>query len=185
MKKPDSKNLVKYILGFLSVIVLRIVPHPPNVEPIMSTMMPYSKRWGPLSGAFFAFISITGFDLLTGTLGIWSFVTASTYTALGFAAGRYFKKRKSTALNYLKFSIIGTLVYDFVTGIGLGVLVFKQDLMVTLLGQIPFTINHLGGNIAFSISVSPLLFWMLKNPKFDTRPFLEMIMAPFRVPSIE
>ena len=43
MKKP--KNFIKYLIGLLTVISLRLVPHPPNVEPIMATMMPFAKRW--------------------------------------------------------------------------------------------------------------------------------------------
>ena len=44
LKVPQ--NFIKYLIGLFTVIALRLIPHPPNVEPIMSTMMPFSKRWG-------------------------------------------------------------------------------------------------------------------------------------------
>jgi uncharacterized membrane protein len=178
MKKP--KNLFKYVVGLLTVIILRIIPHPPNVEPIMSTMMPFAKRWGRLAGLFFAVLAILSFDLITGTLGAWSIMTAGTYALLGIAAGFYFKNKKSDVKNYVGFSIVGTLVYDAITGIGTGVIFFKQSFMITLVGQIPFTLYHLGGNIVLAAIVSPLLCrWVLDNPQLETQPVLDKVKSFF------
>ncbi|MDD5086882.1 MAG: hypothetical protein PHV16_03955 [Candidatus Nanoarchaeia archaeon] len=178
MKKP--KNLIKYIIGLFTVIVLRIVPHPPNVEPIMSTMMPFAKRWGKLAGMVFTLLAILSFDLITGTLGVWSIMTAGTYALLGIAAGVYFKKKQSNIKNYVKFSVIGTLVYDAITGIGTGVLFFNQSFMITLIGQIPFTLYHLGGNIVLAAIVSPLLYtWVLDNPQMETQPVINKVKSFF------
>ena len=71
------------------------MPHPPNVEPIMSTMMPFAKKWGAIGGMLFTIFAMLSFDLITGTLGVWSIMTISTYAILGILAGIYFKKRKS------------------------------------------------------------------------------------------
>ncbi len=178
MKKP--KNLIKYIIALLTVIVLRLVPHPPNVEPIMSTMMPFAKRWGRFAGLFFAVLAILSFDLITGTLGVWSIMTAGTYALLGIAAGFYFKNKKSDVKNYVGFSVVGTLVYDAITGIGTGVLFFKQSFMITLIGQIPFTLYHLGGNIVLAAVVSPLLYrWVLDNPKLETQTVIDKVKSVF------
>ena len=97
-------------------------------------------------------------------------MTISTYAILGILAGIYFKKRKSTIKNYLIFSVIGTLVYDAITGIGTGMLFFNQTFMQTFLGQIPFTLYHLAGNIVLSVLVSPVLYkWVIDNPKMETQ----------------
>jgi len=178
MKKP--KNFIKYLIGLLTVISLRIIPHPPNVEPIMATMMPFAKRWGKLAGLSFTLLAILSFDLITGTLGVWSIMTAGTYAILGIAAGFYFKNRKSNIKNYVKFSVIGTLIYDAITGIGTGVLFFKQSFMLTLMGQIPFTLYHLAGNIAFAAIISPLLYrWVLDNPQLETQPVIDEVKSVF------
>ncbi|MBT3720071.1 hypothetical protein HN789_02440 [archaeon] len=146
------------------------MPHPPNVEPIMSTMMPFAKKWGAIGGMLFTIFAMLSFDLITGTLGVWSIMTISTYAILGILAGIYFKKRKSTIKNYLIFSVIGTLVYDAITGIGTGMLFFNQTFMQTFLGQIPFTLYHLAGNIVLSVLVSPVLYkWVIDNPKMETQ----------------
>jgi len=178
MKKP--KNFIKYLIGLITVISLRLVPHPPNVEPIMATMMPFAKRWGKLAGLFFTLLAILSFDLITGTLGVWSIMTAGTYALLGIAAGFYFKNRESNIKNYVKFSVIGTLIYDAITGIGTGMLFFKQSFMLTLMGQIPFTLYHLAGNIAFAAIVSPLLYkWVLDNPQLETQPVIDKLKSVF------
>ena len=72
------------------------------------------------------------------------------------------------------FSIVGTLIYDAITGIGTGMLFFNQSFMTTFLGQIPFTLYHLAGNVVLSILVSPALYkWVLDNPKMQTHYVLK------------
>jgi hypothetical protein len=178
MKK--AKNLIKYLIGLLTVITMRFVPHPPNVEPIMSTMMPFSKKWGWLSGALFCLSSVLIFDILSGTIGVWSLMTAGTYALVGVFSGLYFKNRESKIRNYLKFSIFATIFYDAITGIGTGVLFFNQSFMTTFIGQIPFTIYHLTGNILLAIIVSPALYkWVVNNPNFETKEILKKLTLIF------
>lgn len=171
------QNIIKYIIGLAVVIGLRLLPHPPNVEPIMSSMMPFSKKWGWLSGAVFGILAILSFDVITGTLGTWSLITAGTYALLGAAAGFYFKNKKNQARYYVGFAVVATIVYDAITGIGMGVLMFHQTFMMTLIGQVPFTLYHLGGNIVLSLIVSPLLYkWVVTNPKLETQSLVNRIM---------
>lgn len=179
MKK--SQNIIKYFIGLLTVIALRLIPHPPNVEPIMSTMMPFSKKWGWLSGMIFCLLAIISFDLLTGTLGVWSLVTAGTYALLGILAGLYFKNKENKIRYYVGFSIVGTIIYDAITGIGIGMVFFNQSFVATFMGQIPFTLYHLAGNIVLSIVVSPLLYkWVITNPKLETKQVLNKIAFGFK-----
>jgi hypothetical protein len=178
MKK--SKNIIKCLVGLLTVITMRLIPHPPNVEPIMSTMMPFSKKWGWLGGSLFALLSVLIFDILSNSLGIWSLMTAGTYMIIGAISGFYFKNRESRIKNYLKFSVVATLLYDAITGIGTGMLFFNQSFMTTFLGQIPFTMYHLVGNILLSIIVSPALYrWVVNNPNFETEKILKRLSLKF------
>jgi hypothetical protein len=179
MKTPQ--NTVKYFIGLLTVIVLRLLPHPPNVEPIMSTMMPFSKKWGWLSGMVFCLIAILGFDILTGTLGIWSVATAGTYALLGILAGLYLKNKENKIIYYIGFSVVGTIIYDAITGIGVGMVFYDQTFMTTFVGQIPFTLYHLAGNVVLSSVVSPLLYrWVVTNPELETQQVLSKIALGFR-----
>lgn len=161
-------QIFKYFLGLSSVIILRLIPHPPSFQPILATLMPYSKKWGNFSGFMFGVLSILSYDLLTGTLGPWSLLTVGTYGFLGFLSGIFFKKRTSSIKNYVTFAIIGTLIYDLITAFGVGILIFNQGFYQTLIQQIPFTANSLLGNIFFSALLSPFIYnWILKNPKLD------------------
>lgn len=170
------RNLIKYIIGIVTVLILRLMPHPPNVEPIMATMMPFSKKWSWIGGLIFTLCAILIYDLITKTLGVWTIMTATTYGLLAVTAGFYFKKRKSTMKNYVIFAIIGTIIYDLITGIGMGVLIFGMPLSVTVIGQIPFTLYHLAGNLIFSALLSPLIFrWVLSNEDFDLIKIIEKI----------
>ncbi len=175
MKRP--KNLFKYTIGLGIALILRFIPHPPNVEPIMSTMMPFSKKWGWIGGVLFTIIVMLSFDLISGTLGVWSLVTIPTYALIALAASFYLKKKENKIRYYVGFSVVATIVYDAITGIGTGMLFFHQTFMATFLGQIPFTLYHLAGNVVLGAIVSPVLFrWVMDNPKLET----SVVMAKVR-----
>lgn len=100
-------------------------------------------------------------------------MTAGTYGLLGIVAGFYFRNRDSSVKNYLSFSIVATIIYDAITGIGSGMLFFHQSFLSTFIGQVPFTLYHLAGNAILAGLVSPLLYkWVLDNPSLDTKQIL-------------
>ena len=160
-----KENFPKYIIGLVVVILLRLLPHPPNVEPITATLMPFAKKWGWFGGLVFGALAIVSFDIITGTLGVWSFLTIGGYATLGIVAGLYFSRfEKASRMQYVIFAIIGTLFYDALTGLTVGPLFFGQTLMSAFIGQIPFTMYHLAGNIVLAAVVSPLVErWIVTN----------------------
>ena len=111
-----------------------------------------------MAGFLFGFLSIVLYDIITGQIGAWTFITSSAYGILGLSATVYFKNKKSSSWNYVKFSIMGTLFFDAVTGLSVGPLIFHQPFMGALAGQIPFTIFHLLGNISFALILSPAIY---------------------------
>lgn len=175
-------NTFKYALGLLLVVGLRLLPHPPNVEPITATLMPYAKRWGSLTGALFGAASVVLYDVITGTLGPWSLLTITGYMLLGLFAGWYFNreslKHKNSVLTYVGFAVIGTLFYDALTGLTVGPLMFNQPFWEALTGQIPFTLYHLSGNIVLAAVVSPLVYrFVVKNESLETIALLHKLGA--------
>jgi uncharacterized membrane protein len=165
VKNFFNQHAIKYLIGFATVFVLRLVPfRVPNVEPVMATMLPFAKRFGAWGGFFFGVLSIVLYDAVTSGWGVWTLVTALTYGLLGALAHIFFKNRESTARNYVVFAVFGTLLYDALTGLTIGPLVWNQSFMVALTGQIPFTLFHLVGNVTFAATVSPVLYrWVVAN----------------------
>jgi len=158
------KKGIKYIAMFLIAIVIRLVPfRAPNVEPIMTIIMPFGKTYGKIMVFIFGFLSIVVFDLITSRVGIWTLITALAYGSLGLGASYYFKNRSGWK-NYALYAIIGTIFYDAITGLTIGPLFFNQSFMVSLVGQIPFTILHLLSNVSFAIVLSPVIEkWLAKK----------------------
>lgn len=151
------KNWIKYTIAFISVMVFRLIPfRAPNVEPVMATLMPLSKTYGKVMVFIFGFLSIVLFDSITSGFGIWTLVTAVAYGLLGLGASYYFKNRSGWK-NYALYAVVATIIYDAVTGLTIGPLFFHQSFMVSLVGQIPFTILHLLGNVSFAIVLSPVI----------------------------
>lgn len=174
MKRPN--NILKYVIGLVFALLLRVMPHPPNVEPITASLMPYSKKWGIIGGVVFSVLAVLVFDLVTGTLGVWSIMTVGSFMLLAVLAGLYFNKKRGKWYHYTGFAVVATLIYDAITGIGTGVLFFGQSYSVTLMGQIPFTLYHLAGNVVLSALVSPLLYrWVVNNENLELDVLLKKV----------
>ncbi|MFH1175074.1 MAG: hypothetical protein V1725_08155 [archaeon] len=177
MKKNNTfkQGTIKYIIGLAVCFLIRLLPfRPANMEPIMTTTLPFSKKWGWAAGALFGMLSIVLFDLIHPTpgfprFGIWTLVTAVLYGLVGVAAGLYLKKREGTILRYTGFAVIATLVYDFLTGPIMSSMIFNMPFSTALIGQIPFTLMHLLGNVIGAAIISPLLYrWVVDNRRLDT-----------------
>lgn len=162
----SRKNYWKLSLIFVLALLFRLLPfRAPNVEPILATVMPASRVFGGLVGFFFGALSILFYDLLTGTLGVQTFFTAGAFGLLGWWSDIFFKRNKSEKWGYLRFAIIGTLFFDAFTGLTVGPLVFHQPFLGALIGQIPFTLLHLTGNIIFALLLSPVVYTFLEKEK--------------------
>ncbi len=171
-----KKNWLKFIFGFVICFLIRLIPfRPPNVEPILATQMPFSQVYGSFAGFLFAFFNILIFDILTSHFGMWSFLVAGTYGALGLGASFFFKNKKPKRFDYAFFAILGTLFFDAVTGLSIGPLFFQQSFMEALMGQIPFTLWHLLGNVSFALILSPAIYhYVIKNEKLKNISLLRI-----------
>ena len=165
----DKKKYFKIVLGIILCLLARLIPfRAPNIEPIMATLMPFSRAYGALAGFSFAVLSILLYDITTSTLGMQTFFTAGAYGILGLWYANYFKnfkKHKDDKWIYVRFAIIGTLFYDALTGLTVGPLFFHQSFFESFVGQIPFTALHLLGNISFAFVLSPAIYNFLIRKK--------------------
>ncbi|MEK7615595.1 MAG: ECF transporter S component [Patescibacteria group bacterium] len=159
--------MLKFIIGWLLVLALRLVPfRPANVEPLMATLMPFSKKYGWVGGFLFAFLSMVIYDVVTQKVGSWTWITATVYGLVGVGAYFFFKNRESSARHYVMYSIIGTLVFDAITGVAMGPLLYHQPFMEALAGQIPFTLRHLLSSAVSSFLLSVAIeHWIVENPR--------------------
>lgn len=153
-------GFIKLAIGWIAVFLIRLIPfRPPNFEPMLAAMMPYAKGYGALGGFAFGFLGIFVFDLATSGIGLWTLITAVAYGALGIGAYFFFRNRAASTVNFVGFGVIGTVLYDAATGLTIGPIFYGQPFMEALIGQIPFTLNHLLGTVIFSIVMSPALYW--------------------------
>ncbi len=171
--KTNNTTWLKLLIGWAVVLGIRLLPvRPPNMEPLLATAMPFSKRFSPATSFFFAFFGIVFYDLVTGTAGTWTLITAPTYGLITLGAWFYFRNRSGT-VHYVAYGIVGTIVYDALTGLTIGPLFFGQSFVLAFIGQIPFTLSHLLGTVTLSLTLSPLLErWVVNNERLTiTLPF--------------
>jgi uncharacterized membrane protein len=174
-----NTSWLKFIIGWVAVFLIRLTPfRPPNFEPMLATIMPFSKKFGMLGSFVFGFFGIVLFDSVTSGLGMWTVVTAAAYGFLGVGSYFFFKNRAASRKNFLAFGIVGTLLYDATTGFTVGPLFFHQSLMAAIIGQIPFTAMHLLGTVFFSLALSPILYrWVVRNDRLEFSFFSQPVLA--------
>jgi uncharacterized membrane protein len=164
------RNSVKYMLALLFCIFVRILPRPPDIEPVMTACMPIAKEFGSYSGFLFAAFSMVALDFIVGRVGYWTVYTAVAYGIVGYIAGVWLaRKNEARGRDYAVFAFFATIFYDAVTALAFG-MQFGQTLEATLAGQIPFTIYHLIGNVLLAYFISPVLHkWIVANPKLELK----------------
>lgn len=177
-----STGWLKLVLGFAAVFIIRMLPmRPANFEPMLATIMPFSTRFGFITSFLFGFLGIALFDAVTSGIGIWTVIAGFMYGALGAGAHLFFQKCEPSTKNFLAFGIVGTIVYDVMTGLTVGPLAFGQPLMVAIVGQIPFTLMHLLGTVVFTLALSPaLLKWVVRNDTLEIPVLSSRIAHVFR-----
>ena len=160
------KNNFKIFIIFIGCLLFRLLPfRAPNVESIMASVMPISKKYGAWLSFAFGFLSIFLYDLLTH-FGSWTWTVGITYGLVGVMSFLYFKKFKTSALNFAIFAFLTTIIFDFITGVLLAPM-FGQTMFNAFILQIPFTILHLAGNIGFALTLSPILNKWLVSSEFS------------------
>ncbi len=168
----------KFILGWALSFLLRLIPfRPPNIEPVLAVQMPFTKRFGFLAGFFFAFLNIVLYDIITAKVGIWTLITALAYGLLAVFSAWYFKRR-SGAFHFGLHAVMATILYDAATGLTIGPLFFGQSFESAAIGQIPFTIYHLAGNVTLGLLVSPLIYRFVADNRQLEAPTLKKLLIP-------
>jgi len=161
-------NNVKILVVFIGCLLFRLLPlRAPNLEPIMASVMPISRKYALFTTFIFASSSMVIYDFITGYVGLWTWITAVTYGLVGVGAYFFFKVKKGTVFNYVVFSFVATIMFDIVTGVMFAP-VFGVSIFDALMLQIPFTLIHLVGNIGFAVTVSPLINkWFASSELFS------------------
>ncbi len=166
MSHKMSRRPLQIAVAAFFVTVWRLAPfRPPNVEPLLALSMPFGKKDGVLAPAILAVLAIVVYDAFTSGLTQWTAVTAVAYALV--AAGSGFLKGSRGILPYLAYAILATLVYDAITGVVAGAVLFDMGWKQGFIGQIPFTINHLIGNSLLALILSPIVEWVLRWSERD------------------
>lgn len=156
------------MIGWFVVLLVRLIPfRPPNVEPIMATALPFARGYGSRVGAIFAALSIVVYDSFTAGFGWYTLVTALAY-AFVVALSPFLLRGKVSPLHYAGAAIVLTILYDALTGLTIGPIMFHQSLADAFFGQIPFTLQHLMGNIVLALALSPIVErWIVNEERLE------------------
>lgn len=156
MNTSKTRHMALFFTYSMICLLARLLPFRPlQTSLTLAVQMPMSRQWGGVMGFVFGFINMISFDLITGSMGWWTLITATSYGMLAYLIRICINTTFTT--RYLYAAVVATLSYDILTGIIFGPWLFGQSLFVTCIGQIPFTIMHLIANVTFSSLLSPHL----------------------------
>jgi hypothetical protein len=147
----------KYIIGSIISNIYRFLHIFPNSDPIIGFVVPAAKNEKWWKAPTFAFTTMAVFDYFTSGIGIWTIVTSSTYAIIALILHLEMKRKKPGLKLFVTRGIFGILLFDIITGPGMSTIIFKQDLLTTIIMQIPFTIMHLISGIFAITIISPFL----------------------------
>lgn len=162
-KKQGSWLFIQITGCLLLRLLFHFILHIPNIEPLFACGVLVGQKQSYSYAFLFGAINVLLFDLLTVGFGPWTVVTGFLYALLGSAAVKFWRQNemvaqeKNRTLNSLKFTIAGTLIFDFFSGCLLGPLMFKQNFMEAIIGQVPFSILHVLGNVVLVMSIEAFL----------------------------
>lgn len=161
----------KYAAGFVGTLMFRLLS--PflglwNVSPLLATELAGAKAYGPWVGGLYGAMSIALLDIIVGKAGSWTIITSLTYGAIGVWGAYFLKNRSASAKNFVLASIAGTLFFDLITGVLMGPLLYGQPWAEAVIGQIPFTLRHLVGNVFFALAFAPWFYRsIMSNPRWE------------------
>ena len=111
------QNKFKIFLIFTGCFLFRLLPlRAPNVEPILASIMPTSRKYGTIIGFLFGFLSIFIYDSVTH-FGSWTWIAGIAYGLIGAISALCFARLKTSPLNFAVFAFFATIFYDLITGV--------------------------------------------------------------------
>lgn len=141
----NRRELIVLLFVFLAVIV-RLVPHPPNVTPITALALFGATTFrNKILGTLLPIIAMAISDLYLGfySISIWVYSSFFIISLLGL----YFKEIKTKSI------LISSLVFFIVTNFGVwlsGYPLTLEGLLLCYTMAIPFFINSIVGDLFFS-----------------------------------
>lgn len=157
------RKSLRYLGSLIFCNVYRLLRIFPNNDPILGCALPFARRDKWWQAALFPIIAMVSFDLLTMRMGVWTIGTSLTYGLIGLVFYKYFKGKKKVGLKtYAKGSIAGVLLFDAITGPVMSSFLFGVPFMVSVIGQIPFTLMHLVSGVCLTLAFAPVLDPMLR-----------------------
>ncbi len=163
MRKQFAGLVGWVLLASVAGVGLKAAGAPPNVELLMPFVLSAGLAGGPVAGFLVGLSTRAAYDVYLGWAGWWTLLTAPSYAIAGLFIGYVGLKRK--ALGRWEMALLAgaaTIVYDVVSMLAFG-LPFGIPLLNLVVGQIPFSIAHVGGNMLFCFLIAPTLATALRQ----------------------
>ena len=149
---------LKYLGSLVFCNAYRFLRIFPNNDPIMGSTLAFSRNGKWWHALLFPIIAMVSFDFVTMRVGIWTIGTSLTYGLIALLFFKYFKSKKIIGLkHYASGSVLGVLIFDFITGPIMSSIFFRIPFEIAFIGQVPFTLLHLASAVPLTVLIVPVL----------------------------
>jgi energy-coupling factor transport system substrate-specific component len=146
----------------------------PSAEPITFFALLGGWLFGRKKGFFIGFSSLLASNFFVfGGQGPWSLFQAIGFGIAGFLGG--FMRKKSSYAGAITVAIFATLAFELVMNVS-SLFIFPFGLMV-FLTALPFTLMHLGSNIAFALALPKAKRWIDEKAEFNEKELCLKLVA--------
>ena len=145
------------VVAWLTCLAIRLSFSPLlYLDPFPGVFLLINRQLKGVNGFLFIASQFFCFDYLTNALGIWTILIAIAYSAIEFGLNHYTRQHSYTLSNGLLYTAIAVLSFDCIS-MTIGPLFFQQPLLSAVIGQIPFTLEHLVRASIFTTALNMLL----------------------------
>ena len=160
--KITVRYVVVFVVGFALTLLTRAARLFPGNDPIFAGVAVMARRKAVISSVLFSVLAFLAFDYMFGTVGSWTFITAGVYGALAFALSTAYRKISEIQMyHHILFGAGFVLLFDFITGPVVSSIMWDVPFAVSVAGQVPFTLWHLGSVLAYTVIVIPVVEFAL------------------------
>ena len=162
------------VAGAACGVLLKAGGAPPNIESLMPFAVSAGIALGPLGGFLQAASMRAVYDGYQAWAGVWTIGTAVCYGAVGLLAAKFGRR---FATNRVKIALFGgamAVAYDALSLIVFYPM-FPMPVDALIIGQIPFTINHVLSSVVSCFLVGPFLLNVFDQYLSEGRLSLEAI----------
>ncbi|OGB97827.1 hypothetical protein A3F06_00335 [candidate division TM6 bacterium RIFCSPHIGHO2_12_FULL_36_22] len=160
MKLIEKKNIqidrsILLITAWFTCLFMRTSLQHCAIDPFPGFLLLLNRQFNQLSCFIFMLMQFFVFDYINDAIGGWTLITAISYASIAVYLNFYTHNKRITIAQSILYTATAAICFDAIT-LWIGPLYFGQPITSALIGQIPFTIDHVIRACLFNVAIKAI-----------------------------